>query len=133
MIQSHTPVKIGTGGARNLVGAWAVLIPNVTKTSIWSLIHYWAVNQLPQATVITTMNLEMGISAVGSDPNDPGATERSWKSVWGQAGGSELEFDDSGFTKYLPFQFPRDRQVSCRLARLGSTDANIEIQLQLYS
>lgn len=133
MIQSHSPVRIGTGGARNLPGAWVVLILDVTKTSIWSLMHYWHVDVLPSSPVIATINLEMGIGAVGSDPNDPGATERSWKSLITFAGGSELEFDDSGVTKYLPFQFPREKQVSCRLARIGNVDANIDIQLQLYS
>ncbi len=133
MIQSHTPVRVGTGGDRNLVGPWTVLIPAVTKTSIWTMAHWWWAENLPSAAVITTAQMEMGISAVGVDPNDPGATVRSWKSVIGFAGGSELEFDDSGFTKYLPFQFPKDSQVSCRLARIGSVDGVLELQLQLYS
>jgi len=133
MIQSHTPVRIGTGGADNLVGSWVVLIPQVTAKSIWSMIHFWWVDNLPSATVIITSNLELGIGAVGSDPNDPGATERAWKSICTSAGGSELEFDDSGVTKYVPFNFPKDVQVSGRVARVGSVDGNIEIQLQLYS
>ncbi len=133
MIQSHTPVRIGTGGAANLVGAWAVLIPVVSAKSIWSMIHYWQVDVLPSATVIGSHNLELGIGAVGSDPNDPGATERAWKSNFGNASGSELEFDDSGFTKYVPFNFPKDTQVSARFARIGSVDHNFEIQLQLFS
>ena len=133
MIQSHTPVRIGTGGAKNLPGAWAVLIPLITKTSIWSLVHFWQVDVLPSATVIGSMNLELGIGLSGSDPNDPGATQRAWKSMFTQQGGSELEFDDSGHTKYVPFNFQKDLQVSARFARIGSVDHNVEIQLQLYS
>ena len=133
MIQSHTPVRIGTGGAPNLVGAWEVIIPQVTAQSTWSLLHWWFVDVGPLVVVIGTINMELGIGTVGIDPNDPGATERVWKSLIGFGGGSELEFDDSGFTKYLPFNFPRDSQVSGRLARIGSVDSNLEIQLQLYS
>jgi len=133
MIQSHTPVIVGTGVPENQVGDWSVLIPVVNAKSIWSLFHYWQTGVPPGTVVITTINLELGIGPVGVDPNDPGVTERAWKSLIVFASGSELEFDDSGVTKYVPFNFPKDRQVSCRTARIGSVGANLEIQLQLYS
>ena len=132
-IQSHTPVRIGTGVPRNQVGAWAVLIPVVTDTSIWCMIHYWLVDVLPLGMVVGGINMEMGISPAGSDPNAPGVSQRAWRSQATFQSGSELEFDDSGHTKYCPFNFQRDIQVSCRTARFGSVGHNIEIQLQLFS
>jgi len=135
MIQSHTPVKIGTGfPPKNNVGAWSVLIPLVTNTSIWCMVHYWFRDVLPSATVMGLLNMEMGIGKSGSDPNVAGATARAWKSQLTSQGGSELEFDDSGHTKYVPFNFQKDVQISCRFAGINqSFGHNIEIQLQLFS
>jgi len=121
-IQSHTPVIIGTGTSPNLVGDWSVLIPLVTNTSVWAVIHYW----FTSAASYSAVQLELGIGPTGSEV-------RKWKSFWSGQGGNDLEFDDSGHTKYIPFNFPKDVQVSARFARLGSVTLNLEIQLQLYS
>lgn len=127
-IQSHTPVRIGTGfPPKNNVGAWAVLIPVVTKTSVWGLVHYMFVDVLPSGLVLGSVQLELGIGSTGNEI-------RKWKSLASFQGGSELEFDDSGHTKYVPFQFPKDAQISGRFAGINqSFGHNLEIQLQLYS
>lgn len=125
-IQSHSPTRIGTGGAPNLVGDWAVLIPEVTDQSIWAMIHYWFVDVLPSATVMGTVQLELGVGPIGEEV-------RKWKSFLTFQSGSELEFDDSGHTKYVPYNFLKGQQISGRYARLGSVDHNLEIQLQIFS
>lgn len=127
-IQTHTPVRIGTGfPPKNNPGSWAVLIPVVTFTSVWCMVHFMFVDVLPSALVLGSIQLELGIGPTGKEV-------RAWKSIAGFSGGSELEFDDSGWTKYVPFNFQRDVQVSARFAGINqSFGHNLEIQLQLYS
>lgn len=129
MSQQLSPkVKVGTGfPPLNNVGAWAVLIPVVTKTSVWALAHYMFVDVLPSGLVLGSIQLELGIGPTGDEV-------RAWKSIATFAGGSELEFDDSGITRYVPFNFQRDTQISARFAGINqSFGHNIEIQLQLFS
>ncbi len=126
-IQSHTPVRIGTAGIKNQVGAWGVLIPTVDATSVWAMFHIFFVDVLPAALVMGLVNIELGIGPTGQEV-------RAYKSLLGSAGGSELEFDDSGWTKYLPFTFKKGVQISCRIAGINqSFGHNLDIQLQLYS
>lgn len=129
MSQQLSPkVRVGTGfPPKNNVGAWAVLIPVVTKTSVWCMVHYMFVDVLPSGLVLGNLQFELGIGATGSEV-------RAWKSLATFSSGSELEFDDSGKTTYCPFNFQRDVQISARFAGINqSFGHNIEIQLQLFS
>ena len=84
MIQSHTPVRVGTGfPPKNNVGAWSILIPVVTKTSVWAMAHLMFVDVLPSGLVLGSIQLELGIGPTGSEV-------RAWDSIAGFAGGSEL-------------------------------------------
>ena len=129
MSQQLSPkVRVGTGfPPKNNVGAWAVLIPVVTKTSVWAMAHYMFVDVLPSGLVLGSIQMELGIGPTGNEV-------RAWRSLATFAGGSELEFDDSGITRYVPFNFQRDVQISARFAGINqSFGHNIEIQLQLFS
>jgi len=127
MIQSHIPVRIGNSGVPNLPGAWHLLIPVVERTSVWCVYEGSGVDILPSFPSHQSVNLELGIG-------DPGLEQRRWKSIAHQSGGSELEFDDSWWVGYLPYNFRAGDRISARIATWPSPVAvNINLQLQLYS
>ncbi len=126
MIQSGIVFKLGTGVPTNQVGAWSIIIPTVDVTSRWCQYYMSMRDVLPSGMVGGTINLEFGIG-------DPGTELRRWKSIANFGGGSELEFDDSYWSVYLPFVFRKGDTISVRTARLGSVGHNVDVQLQLYS
>lgn len=124
MSQQLSPkVTIGSGfPPRNNVGAWEQLIAVVEFDSRWAMIHWLG---SPQPGVST--NLEIGIGALDLEV-------RKWKSYAGFVSGSGLEFDDTGHTKYIPFNFKKDDRVSGRVAGISANFGTaIEIQLQIFS
>jgi len=127
MIQSGIVLKLGSSGTPNLPGSWAIVIPTVDVTSKWCQWQMSPVDRLPFAAVQDSVNFELGIG-------DPGLEIRRWQSMFKVGGGSELEFDDSWWVGYLPFNFRKDETVSVRLAAIGATfGMNVDFQLQLYS
>ncbi len=120
-------VRIGTGaGSPNTMGAWSVVMAVVPFDSSWAQYAYMLVDVLPSGLVLGSINLDLGIGPIGAEV-------RKWKSQFTQQGGSELEFDDCGHTKYLPYNFKAGQTVSVRTARIGSVGHNIEFQLQIIS
>lgn len=127
MIQSHIPVRIGNSGVPNLPGLWHLLIPSVDRTSVWCVYQGSGVDVLPSAPVHQSVNLELGVGPVGFEV-------RRWKSIFRQSGGSELEFDDSWWVGYVPYNFRAGEAISARIATVPSPiGVNINLQLQLYS
>lgn len=126
MQQVGPKVRIGTGVPRNEPGAWAEVMAVVEFDSKWVQIAYMLVDVLPSGLVLGSINLEVGIGPLGLE-------ERKWKSQATFQSGSELEFDDSGHVKYIPFNFKKDQRVSVRTAHFGSVGHNIEFQLQIFS
>ncbi len=121
-------VRIGTGfPPLNNVGAWAEIMDAVLFDTVWAQVHYMFVDVLPSGLVLGSLNFELGIGPLGAEV-------RKWKSMGSFQGGSELEFDDSGHTFYLPFSFRKDDRLSGRFAGINqSFGHNIEIQLQIFS
>jgi hypothetical protein len=104
------------------VGLWAELIEVVEFDSKWTMIHYLG---SPQPGV--TANLEIGIGGLGAEV-------RKWKSFASFISGSGLEFDDTGITRYIPFNFKKDDRVSGRIAGISANfGVAWEIQLQIFS
>ncbi len=129
MTQQLSPkVRIGTGfPPLNNVGAWAELIAVVAFDTKWAMVHYMFVDVLPSALVLGFLNFELGIGALDQEV-------RKWRSMASFQGGSELEFDDSGHTFYLPFNFRKNDRLSGRFAGINqSFGHNIQIQLQIFS
>jgi len=126
MIQSHTPVIVGTGTPFNVVGAWAELIAEVTATSVWSLFQASRTTSFPSGTVMQSLNFELGIGPLNEE-------RRVWKSMFLSTTGSELEYDDSWWVRYVPFNFPKGARITCRTATIGSVVQLDAVQLQLYS
>lgn len=124
MSQQLSP-KVGLGSGfppRNNVGAWAELIDVVLADSKWAMIQYFG---SPRPGV--NSNLELGIGPLGEEV-------RKWKSFAGFTSGLALEFDDTGFVKYIPFTFRKDDRVSARVAGISANfGTGIEIQLQIFS
>ena len=123
MQQLSPKVTIGTGfPPLNNVGAWAELIDVVEFDSTWAMIHYWFLT-----LTHGSLQLEIGIGVLDSEV-------RKWKSQATFQGGNELEFGDSGHTKYIPFNFKKEQRVSGRFAGINqSFGHNLEIQLQIFS
>ncbi len=124
MSQQLSPkVTIGSGfPPRNNVGAWELLIPVVDFDSRWAMVH-WLGEPQPGADT----NLEIGIGALDEEV-------RKWKSLAGFTSGSSLEFDDTGHTQYIPFNFKKDDRISGRIAGITvNFGTAIEIQLQIFS
>ena len=126
MIQSGSVFRIGTGGPFNQVGAWFVVIPTVDVTSRWCSYYMSARDVLPSGMVGGSINMELGVG-------NPGSELRRWRSIANFGGGSELEFDDSYWSVYLPFTFRKGETVSVRTAGLISVGLNVDFQLQLHS
>lgn len=126
MIQTGIAFKVGTGVPTNQVGAWSIVIPTVDVTSRWCNYYMSMRDVLPSGMVGGTINVELGIG-------DPGLEQRRWNSIANIGGGSELEFDDSYWSIYLPFTFRKGETVSVRTARLGSVGHNVDFQLNLHS
>ncbi len=124
MIQTSGVFKVGSGGNFNTLGAWVVLIPTVDATSRWCSIYMNS--SIDPLSGNSTINLELGIG-------NPGTELRKWRSVANFGGGSNLEFDDSYWSNYLPFTFRRGDIVSGRIAGLISVAVAIELQVQLHS
>lgn len=126
MQQLGPKVRIGTGaGQANTMGAWAEVMAEVLFDSKWAMVAYMLVDVLPGFLVLGTINLDLGIGPLDQEV-------RKWKSQGTFQGGSELEFDDTGHTKYCPFNFKKGQRVSVRTARIGSVGHNIEFQLQIF-
>jgi len=126
MIQTNDPVVtvVGTGAGNNLMGAWLEVIPVVLATSVWCVMF---VSRVLPVGPFGAINLELGIG-------DPGLERRVWKSMCLiLGGGNNLEYDDSFFSVYCPFNFQKDVRISVRTARLSSTGQTMAVQLQLYS
>ncbi len=126
MIQTGSVLKFGTAPSKNDVGAWAVVIPSVDVTSKWCQYYLNPRDVLPGSYVGSSVQLELGVG-------EPGSEIRRWKSLNHVLGGSELEFDDSYMSSYVPFNFRALEIVSVRIARLGSVSMNMDFFLQLYS
>lgn len=128
MIQSHAPVTLGNSGTPNLPGLWAVLIPEVTETSVWVLSYMSIVSNAPSGTVGNSLNLELAVGPTGQEI-------RRWKSFLNiSGGGGTLEYDDSWWSKYIPFNFRKGVQISGRIAAISASfGVKADIQLQLYS
>lgn len=120
--QLSTPTTIGTGfPPKNNVGDWTLLIASADFDTKWAMVHYFFVDNMG------ALNLEIGVGLLDQEV-------RKWKSIGTFAGGNALEFDDSGWTKYIPFNFKQGDRISGRLAGINqSFGHSIEIQLQIFS
>lgn len=124
MSQQLSPkVTIGTGfPPKNNVGAWAALIEVVEFDTKWAMIHFFFLS-----LTFGNLNFEIGIGPLDAEV-------RKWKSFPTFINGANLEFDDSGPTKYIPFNFKKNDRISGRFAGINqSFGHSIEIQLQLFS
>ena len=126
MIQSHTPVIVGTGTPFNQVGAWHELIDVVLATSVWTMFQGSRTTSFPSGTVMQSLNFELGVGPLDEE-------RRVWKSMFLATTGSELEYDDSWWVRYVPFNFPKGSRITCRTATIGSVPQLNAFQLQLYS
>lgn len=124
MSQQLSPkTTIGTGfPPKNNVGGWEELIDVVEFDTKWAMIHFFFLTG-----TFGNLNLEIGIGPLNEEV-------RKWKSFPTFINGANLEFDDSGPTKYIPFNFKKNARVSGRLAGINqSFGQSIEIQLQIFS
>lgn len=124
MSQQLSPKTVfGTGfPPKNNVGDWAELIEVVEFDVRWAMFHYFFTTG-----TFGSINLELGIGPLGAEV-------RKWRSVATFWSGGSLEFDDTGPTRYVPFNFRKDDRVSVRAAGINQSFGHGLVgQLQIFS